>query len=148
MRRSKTLIKQAKRRYEEDIATDSKSRTKKLFRYINSKKHIRSGIGPMKDNASNLVTDDHNMASMLNDYLCSVFNTPAEAGHITTIDTDTNNEIGSTPATSEQTLHNLEITTEEVLKALNDMKTGRLQMSPQSLKKATEIYPGTTGLVD
>ncbi len=60
---------------------------------------------------------------MLTDYLRSVFNNPAEAGHITTINTDTNNKIISTPATfSEQKLLNLEITTEEDLKALNDMK--------------------------
>ncbi len=68
---------------------------------MNSKKQIRSGIGPLKDSAGNLVTDDQNMANMLNDYFSSVFNTPAELGHITNNDTDTNNEIGSTPAPSE-----------------------------------------------
>ncbi len=47
---------------------------------------------------------------MLNDYFSSVFNTPAEASYITTNYTNTNNEIGSTPATSsEETLHNFEI---------------------------------------
>ncbi len=63
-----TLIKQAKRRYEEDSAADSKKNTKKFFRYINTKKQIRSGIGPLKDSAGNLVTDDQNMANMLNDF--------------------------------------------------------------------------------
>ncbi len=62
---------------------------------------------------------------MLNDYFSSVFNTPAEVGHITTNDTGTNNEIGSTPAPSEQSLLNLEITTEEVMKMLSDMKTNK-----------------------
>ncbi len=96
---------------------------KTFFRYINSKKYIRSWIGPQKGNAGNLVTDNENMASMLIDYLSSVFNTPTEAGHIT-IDTDTTDKIGSTPATSsEQTLQNLEATMEQVLKALNDMKS-------------------------
>ncbi len=65
------------------------------------------------------------MANMLNDYFSSVFNSPTEAVHITTNDTDTNNEIGSTSATSEQSLHNLEITTKEVLKVLKDMKTNK-----------------------
>ncbi len=88
----KTLIKQAKRRYEEDIAADNKNNAKKIFRCINSKKQIRSGIGPLKDSAGNLVTDDQNMANMLNHYFSSVFNTPAEAGHITTNDTGPNNE--------------------------------------------------------
>ncbi len=90
----KTLIKQAKRRYEEDIAANSKNNAKKFFRYVNSKRQIRSGIGPLKDSAGNLVTDDQTMANMLNDYFSSVFNTPEEAGHITTNDTDTNSEIG------------------------------------------------------
>ncbi len=71
---------------------------------MNSKKQIRSRIGPLKDSAGNLVTDDQNMANMLNDYFSSVFNTLAEGGHITTNDTGTNNETGSTPATSEQSL--------------------------------------------
>ena len=125
-RRVKTLIKQAKRRYEEHIATDSKNNAKKFFRYINSKKHIRSGIGPLKDGTGNLVTDDQNMASMLNDYFSSVFNIPAEAGHITTNNINANNESGSIPTISaEQTLNNFEVTTEEVLKALNDMKTNK-----------------------
>ncbi len=65
------------------------------------------------------------MASMLNDYFSSVCNTLEEADHITTIDTHTNNEIGSTPATSEPTLHNFEIITDEFLKALNDMKMNK-----------------------
>ncbi len=123
-RRVKTLIEQTIRRYEEGIAADSKNNAKNFSDTYN-KKHIRSGIGPLKDSAGNLVTVDQNMASMMNDYFGSVFNIPAEAGHITTIDTDTNYEIGSTPITSEQTLHSLEITPEEILKALNDMQTNK-----------------------
>ncbi len=189
-RRVKILIKQAKRRYEENIAADSKNNAKKFFRYINNKKQIRSGIGPLTDNAGNLVTDDQNMANMLNEYFSSVFNIPAEAGHITTNDNDTNNESDSAPATSpEQTLHNFEITTEEVLKALKDMKTNKspgsdniyprvlketkceiadalktifnlslrqgsvpadfkpANVTPVYKKKATEMYPATTGLL-
>ncbi len=127
--RVKTLIKQTKRHNEDDISPDSKNNTKKFFEYINSKKkkHIRTGIGPLIDNAGNLVTDDQNMANMLNGYFSSVFNAPTETGHITTNDTDTNNEIGSTPATSsEHPLHNLEITT-EVLKALSVCRRIKIQ---------------------
>ena len=123
-RRVKTLIKQAKRRYEEDIAADSRTNAKKFFRYINNKKHIRSGIGPLKDSAGTLVTDDQKMASLLNDYFSSVFNPIVDAGHITA--NDDNNEIGNAPDIApEQTLHNLEITSEEVLRAINDMKTNK-----------------------
>ncbi len=49
-----------------------------------------------------------------------------EAGHITTNDNNTVNGIGRTLATSsQQTLQYLEITTEEILKALSDMKTNK-----------------------
>ncbi len=65
------------------------------------------------------------MANVFNDYFSSVFNIPAEAVHITTNDTDTSNGKKSTSATSEQSLHNLKITAEEVLKVLNDMKTNK-----------------------
>ncbi len=74
------------------------------------------------------------MACMLNDYFSSVFNTPAEAGHITIIDTDAIKDVGSTSATSEQKFHNFEITREEILKALNDVKTNK---NPGS----NNIYP-------
>merc|ERR1711911_493413 len=50
-RRVKTLIRQAKRRYEVNIASESKNNAKMFFRYINNKKNIRSGIGPLKDSA-------------------------------------------------------------------------------------------------
>ena len=67
------------------------------------------------------------MASMLNDYFSSVFNIPEETGHITTNDINTNNnEIDSIPVTSsEQTMNNFEITTEEVLKTLNNLKMNK-----------------------
>ena len=118
------LIKQAKRRYEEDIAADSRTNAKKFFRYINNKKHIRSGIGPLKDNAGTLVTDDQKMANLLNDYFSSVFTPTVEAGHTTT--NDATNEIDNAPDVApEQTLHNLEITAEEVLRAIDDMKTNK-----------------------
>ena len=33
----------------------------------------RVGVGPLKDSAGNLVTDDSAMAELLNDFFCSVF---------------------------------------------------------------------------
>ncbi len=53
-----------------------------FFRYINSKKHIRSVIGPLKDNAGNLVTDDQSIPNMLNKYFSSVFNTTSGGDNI------------------------------------------------------------------
>ena len=68
------------------------------------------------------MTDDQKIAGLLNDYFSSVFNPIADAGHITA--NDGNNEIGNAHNISpEKTLHNLEITSEEILRAINDMKT-------------------------
>ena len=80
----------------------------------------------MKDSTGTLVTNDQNMASVLNNYFSSVFTSTAEADHLSTNEINTNDEIGnSTAATPEHTIHNFEITPEEVLKALNNMKTNK-----------------------
>ena len=134
-RRVKASIKQAKRRYEENIAAESKNNAKLFFRYINNKKNIRSGIGPLKDNAGTLVTNDQSIASMLNSYFSSVFNSTTEAEHMITNDIVTNDESNDTLATTlEHSLQNIEISTEDVLKVLNEMKTNK---SPGP----DEIYP-------
>ncbi len=57
------------------------------------------------------------MTKMLSEYFNSVFNIPADTDHTITNDNNT--------TCSEHTLHNLEITTEEVLKALYDLKTNK-----------------------
>lgn len=94
---------------------------KSFFLSHKQQKHIKSAVGSLKDSEGILVTDDQNMASMLNDYFISVFNPSADVDLISTIN---NNGTGITlEITSELTLQNLEITTEEVLKSIDDMKT-------------------------
>ena len=151
-RRVKTIIKQAKRRYEVNIAAESKNNAKMFFRYINNKKHIRSGIGPLKDSADNLVTNDQSMATMLNNYFSSVFNIPAEEVLITNNDSDTIDETGSAPLTDlEHTLPNFDINTEDVLKAINGLKTNKSpgpdNIYPRILKETkSEIVDTLTSL--
>ncbi len=57
-----------------------------FFWYINTKIHIRSRIGPLKNSAGDLVTDNQSMASVSNNYFSSVFNVPAEDDPITNND--------------------------------------------------------------
>ncbi len=81
-------------------------------------------IGPLKDCSRNLVANDQSMASMLNNYLSSVFNVPAEDNSITNNDSDTKDETGIAPSTNlEYTLPNFHINAEDVLKAINGLKT-------------------------
>lgn len=96
-RRVKIPIKQAKLHFEEDTVVDSRNNA--FFRYIHNKKHIRRGIGPLKDIAGKLVIDDQNIGYMLNDYYSRDFTPHAEAGYITTNYIIANNEIGSILAT-------------------------------------------------
>ena len=151
-RRVKAIIKQAKRSYEVNIAAESKNNAKMFFRYINTKKHIRSGIGPLKDSAGNLVTNDQCMASMLNNYFGSVFNAPAEDDPNTDNDSDTNDETGSAPLNNlEHTLPNFNINTEDVLKAINCLKTNKSpgpdNIYPKILKETkSEIVDALTSL--
>ena len=72
-----------KRQYEENIAAESKYIAKMCYKYINNKKHIRSGIGPLTDNDDNLVTDNQRKAKMLNKYFSSVFNITSDSDNTT-----------------------------------------------------------------
>ncbi len=141
------------------------------FIYINNKKHIQNGIGPLKDSSGNLVTDDQSMASILNKYFSSNFNTTSGAENINTNDFNINDVtnsvlVDSQDATielnsnsngsvsnntenphgldqqncihdhvinSEHTLQNFEITTEDVLNTINNMKTNKKPQTRQYL---------------
>lgn len=84
--RAKTLLSNLNGTTKKTLQLTTRQNAQKIFRYINSKKHVRSGISPLKDSPRNFVTDDQNMMSMLNDYFSSVFNIPAETGHTITND--------------------------------------------------------------
>lgn len=114
-RRVKSLIKQAKRRHEINIAANCKSDPKSFYRYVNNKKEIRSGIGPLTDDSGNIMTDSQDIANTLNSYFASVFNSNS---------TDT----AEIPNTNENILHKLpdfDISRDEVLKALQTLKSNK-----------------------
>ena len=63
---------------------------------------------------------------MLSNYFTSVFNASAEDDPITNNNSDINDETGSAPLTNlERSLPNFDINTEDVLKAINDLKTNK-----------------------
>ena len=45
----------------------------KPFRYVRSKSRTKDIIGPLKDDRGNIVTDDGQMADILNNFFSSVF---------------------------------------------------------------------------
>ena len=111
---------QSKLRYEQNIAAESKHNTKIFYKYINSKKQIRSEIGPLKDSDVKLATDPKSMESILNtrSHSSSVFNDTSAEGNVASHDIVNYDNVAS----PENTLENFGITSEEVLNALNDPK--------------------------
>ena len=67
-------VKNAKKNFEKKLAKDvRKNNTKPFYSYMKKKTSNRVGVGPLKDSAGNLITDDDKMAELLNDFFCSVF---------------------------------------------------------------------------
>ena len=67
------LIRKAKLEEEERIIEDAKHNPKAFMGHVNSRKPIKSSIGPLKDNEGNLISTDAGMANLLNTHFVSVF---------------------------------------------------------------------------
>ena len=63
----------AKKNYERKLAKDSKSNPKLFYSYLKSKTSNRESVGPLKASNNHLVTDEKEMAEMLNNFFGSVF---------------------------------------------------------------------------
>ena len=68
----KKAVKQAKKKLERSLAKAAKKNPKQFYSYLKKKTSNRVSVGPLKEGDS-LVTDDSQMADMLNTYFCSVF---------------------------------------------------------------------------
>ena len=70
----KKAVKEAKRKFERNLAKSAKKNPKQFFSYLKKKTSNQVTVGPLKD-GDRLVTDDTEMATLLNNYFCSVFTT-------------------------------------------------------------------------
>lgn len=94
-------------------------------------------IDPLRDSTDNIITNKQGMVSMLYNYFCSVLSTVAEDDHITTNDSDAYDERDSAPLTNlEHTLANFDMTTTEILKTINCLKTKR-----KKSRRPGNMYP-------
>ena len=66
-------VKNAKKKYQSDIATKVKTNPKVFWRYINSKRKNKDDIAPLSTDDINFETNDKNKADMLNNFFTSVF---------------------------------------------------------------------------
>ena len=66
------LCKQAKKVFEKKLATDQ-TNSRKFFAYVNSRKTVKSSVGPLISEQGTKVADSKDMADILNKYFASVF---------------------------------------------------------------------------
>ena len=67
------IIKQAKRDYEQKLATDCKRNPKYFWKYVQSKINLVSGVSSLNRGDGSLVIDDKDKADVLNSFFASVF---------------------------------------------------------------------------
>jgi hypothetical protein len=80
-KRVRTMIRTAKRNFEKKLAAGNKGNKRPFFAYIKRKTKTRSTIGPLKDEAGRTVTEDVDMAGLLNRTFQAVF-TREPAGEV------------------------------------------------------------------
>ena len=68
----KTLIRQARKQNEIDIALKSKKDPKKFYSYVKSRKPIKTNFGPIRDTDGSIQHNNKTMANVLNEYFISV----------------------------------------------------------------------------
>ena len=70
---TKSVIRKAKKDFEKKLAANAKKNPKAFYRYINSTCKTQSKVGPLKDSAGNIQTDDSTQAEILNDKFVTCF---------------------------------------------------------------------------
>ena len=67
------MVKKGKLENEDRVAAASIINNKIFFAHVNSRKPIKSAIGPLKDAQGNIISSDEGMAELLNEYFVSVY---------------------------------------------------------------------------
>ncbi len=66
-------VRKYKRNFERKLAQRIKSDRKSFYAYVRSKRNVRDKIGPLEDNAGNIITQGVPMAEELNMHFSSLF---------------------------------------------------------------------------
>ena len=66
-------VRKSKRNFEHKLAQNIKSDSKSFYAYVRSKQNVRDKVGPLEDNAGNIITQGFLMAEELNMHCSSVF---------------------------------------------------------------------------
>ena len=127
-------VRKAKRNFEHKLAQNIKSDSKSFYAYIRSKQNVRDKVGPLEDNAGNIITEGCLMAEELNVHFSSVF-TREDTSSLPVPETKFN-------GSEEETLGQLVVTPEVVASKINNMKENKSPgvdgLSPKILKETVK----------
>ena len=66
-------VRKSKRNFEHKLAQNIKPDSKSFYAYVRSKQNVRDKVGPLENNAGNIITQGFLMAEELNRHFSSVF---------------------------------------------------------------------------
>ena len=69
----RTEVRKSKRNFELKLAQNIKSVSKSFYAYVRSKQNVRDKVGPLEDNAGDIITEGILMAEELNMHFSTVF---------------------------------------------------------------------------
>ena len=127
-------VRKSKRNFELKLAQNIKSDSKSFYAYVRSKQNARDKVGPLEDNAGDIITEGILMAEELNMHFSSVF-TREDTSSLPVPETKFNGSEG-------ERLGQLVVTPEVVASKINNMKENKSPgvdgISPKILKETVE----------
>ena len=127
-------VRKSKRNVEQKLAQNIKSDSKSFYAYVRSKQNVRDKVGPLEDNAGNIITQGFLMAEELNMHFSSVF-TREDTSSLPVPETKFKGSEGGM-------LGQLVVTPEVVVSKINNMKENKSPevdvISPKILKETVE----------
>ena len=127
-------VRKSKRNFEHKLAQNIKSDSKSFYANVRSKHNVRDNVGPLEENAGNIITQGFSMAEELNMHFSSVF-TREDTSSLPVPVTNVN-------GSEEERLGQLVVTPEVVASKINNMKENKSPgvdgISPKILKETVE----------
>ena len=127
-------VRKSKRNFELKLAQNIKSDSKSFYAYVRSKQNVRDKVGPLEDNAGDIIAEGFLMAEELNMHFSSVF-TREDTSSLPVPETKFNRSEG-------ERLGQLVVTPDEVASTINSMKENKSpgvdRISPKILKETVE----------
>ena len=123
-------VRKSKRNFELKLAQNIKSDSKSFYAYVRSKQNVRDKVGPLEDNAGDIITEGFLMAEELNMHFSSVF-TREDTSSLPVPETKFNGSEG-------ERLGQLVVTPELVASKINSMRENKSPgvdgISPKKVK--------------